>query len=80
MVSPDKKGNLYSQAGRRTVTKVITVVFWTNTLEERALDGFAPDFHARFREITLRAAARVKTLFCPGILPDAAPFAPGLDG
>ena len=40
------------------------VVFWTNTLEERARGWLTPSFHATFRELMLHAAAR-EQLFCP---------------
>ena len=47
------------------------VVFWTNTLEERARGWLTPSFHATFRELMLHAAAR-EQLFCPAycLMPD----------
>jgi REP element-mobilizing transposase RayT len=47
------------------------VVFWTNTLEERARGWLTPAFHAAFRELMLHAAAR-EHLFCPAycLMPD----------
>ena len=47
------------------------VVFWTNTLEERARGWLTPAFHAMFRELMLHAAAR-EQLFCPAycLMPD----------
>src|SRR5438477_11820519 len=47
------------------------VVFWTNTLEERARGWLTPAFHAMFRELMLHAAAR-EDLFCPAycLMPD----------
>jgi putative transposase len=47
------------------------VVFWTNTLEERARGWLTPAFHATFRQLMLHAAAR-EHLFCPAycLMPD----------
>jgi len=47
------------------------VVFWTNTLEQRARGWLTPVFHATFGELMLHAAAREK-LFCPAycLMPD----------
>src|SRR6266478_628037 len=47
------------------------VVFWTNTLEERARGWLTPAFQATFRELMLHAAARER-LFCPAycLMPD----------
>jgi len=47
------------------------VVFWTNTLEERARGWLSLAFHARFRELMLHAAVRER-LFCPAycLMPD----------
>lgn len=47
------------------------VVFWTNTLEERARGWLTPAFHATFRELMLHTAAR-EHLFCPAycLMPD----------
>jgi len=47
------------------------VVFWTNTLEERARGWLTPGFHSRFRELLLHTAAR-EDLFCPAycLMPD----------
>src|SRR5437899_9462822 len=47
------------------------VVFWTNTLEERARGWLTKDFHSTFREIMLHAAAR-EELYCPAycLMPD----------
>jgi REP element-mobilizing transposase RayT len=47
------------------------VVFWTNTLEERARGWLTPAFHSKFRELMLHAAAR-EHLFCPAycLMPD----------
>lgn len=47
------------------------VVFWTNTLEQRARGWLTPALHARFRELMLHAAAR-EQLFCPAycLMPD----------
>ena len=47
------------------------VVFWTNTLEERARGWLTPAFHSIFRELMLHAAAR-ESLFCPAycLMPD----------
>jgi REP element-mobilizing transposase RayT len=47
------------------------VVFWTNTLEQRARGWLTPAFHATFRELMLHAAAR-EQLFCPAycLMPD----------
>jgi hypothetical protein len=39
-------------------------VFWTITLERRAIGWLDAAFHAQFRELLLHAAAR-ETLFCP---------------
>jgi hypothetical protein len=47
------------------------VVFWTNTLEERARGWLTKHFHFIFRELMLHAAAR-EELFCPAycLMPD----------
>ena len=47
------------------------VVFWTNTLENRARGWLTPGFHSVFRELMLHAAAR-ESLFCPAycLMPD----------
>ena len=47
------------------------MVFWTNTLEERARGWLTPAFHATFRELLLHAAAR-EHLYCPAycLMPD----------
>ena len=47
------------------------VIFWTNTLDERARGWLTPAFHATFRELMLHAAAR-EHLFCPAycLMPD----------
>jgi REP element-mobilizing transposase RayT len=47
------------------------VVFWTNTLEERARGWLTPVFHAAFRELLLHAAARYM-VWCPTycLMPD----------
>jgi REP element-mobilizing transposase RayT len=47
------------------------VVFWTNTLEQRACGWLTPLFHATFRELMLHAAAR-EQLLCPAycLMPD----------
>ena len=47
------------------------VVFWTNTLEERARGWLTLAFQATFRELMLHAAARER-LFCPAycLMPD----------
>jgi REP element-mobilizing transposase RayT len=47
------------------------VVFWANTLEQRARGWLTPEFDAFFREIMLHAAAR-EDLFCPTycLMPD----------
>jgi REP element-mobilizing transposase RayT len=47
------------------------VVFWTNTLEERARGWLTLAFQATFRELMLHAAAR-EQLFCPAycLMPD----------
>src|SRR6266487_1170915 len=47
------------------------VVFWTNTLEERARGWLTLAFQATFRELMLHAAARER-LFCPTycLMPD----------
>ncbi len=47
------------------------VVFWTNTLEDRARGWLTSSFHANFREVMLHAAAR-EQLFCPAycLMPD----------
>ena len=47
------------------------VVFWTNTLEERARGWLTLAFQATFRELMLHAAAR-EWLFCPAycLMPD----------
>ena len=47
------------------------VVFWTNTLEERARGWLTPTFHAAFRELMLHAAARY-SVWCPAycLMPD----------
>ena len=47
------------------------VVFWTNTLEERARGWLIKEFHSIFRELMLHAAAR-ENLFCPAycLMPD----------
>lgn len=65
----DRKGNLprlerYHYQGH-------AVVFWTNTLEDRARGWLTPAFHAVFREVMLHVAARER-LFCPAycLMPD----------
>jgi REP element-mobilizing transposase RayT len=47
------------------------VVFWTNTLEERARGRLTKDFYFTFRELMLHIAAR-EALFCPAycLMPD----------
>ncbi len=47
------------------------MIFWTNTLEERARGWLTPAFHATFRELLLHTAAR-EDLFCPAycLMPD----------
>src|SRR5882724_10164735 len=47
------------------------VVFWTNTLEERARGWLTPAFQATFRELMLHAAVR-EQLCCPAycLMPD----------
>jgi REP element-mobilizing transposase RayT len=47
------------------------VVFWTNTLEERARGWLTLAFHAVFRELLLHAAARY-SVWCPAycLMPD----------
>ncbi|MBI3851123.1 MAG: hypothetical protein HY298_12735 [Verrucomicrobia bacterium] len=47
------------------------VIFWTNTLEERARGWLTASFHATFREVMLHTAAR-EYLFCPAycLMPD----------
>ena len=47
------------------------VVFWTNTLEQRARGWLTPTFQATFRELMLHAAARER-LYCPAycLMPD----------
>ena len=47
------------------------VVFWTNTLEERARGWLTPEFHCHFRELLLHCAAR-EHLLCPTycLMPD----------
>ena len=48
-----------------------TIVFWTNTLEDRARGWLTPGFHGFFRELMLHTAAR-EHLFCPAycLMPD----------
>jgi putative transposase len=47
------------------------VVFWTNTLEERARGWLTPSFHSSFREGLFHAAARY-SVWCPAysLMPD----------
>ncbi|GDY19838.1 hypothetical protein LBMAG56_11830 [Verrucomicrobiota bacterium] len=47
------------------------VVFWTNTLEERARGWLTQEFHRVFRELVLHAAARY-AVWCPAycLMPD----------
>jgi len=68
-MSLERKGKL-PRLGR-TYYQGHAVVFWTNTLEERASGWLTPAFHATFREIMLHAAAR-EHLFCPAycLMPD----------
>ncbi len=47
------------------------VVFWTHTLEQRAVGWLSDAFHGRFREVMLHACARYQ-LACPvyALMPD----------
>ena len=67
-VSPSEKGNLPRLDKKRYQGHA--VVFWTNTLEERARGWLSPRLHCAFRELMLHAAAR--DLFCPAycLMPD----------
>ena len=76
-VLPPEKGNLPRL--EKHFYQRHAVVFWTNTLEERARGWLTKDFHSTFREIMLHVAAR-EELYCPGLLPDAGPSASYLDG
>ena len=68
-MSPPEKGNL------PRLDKIFyqshAVVFWTNTLEERARGWLTKDFHRTFRELMLHVAAR-EELLCPAycLMPD----------
>ena len=59
------------------------VVFWTNTLEERARGWLTPPFHATIsRQLSRSTPALRRPLFrlVSILLPNARPSAPGLDG
>lgn len=68
-MTPPRKGKLPRLEKQRYQGHA--VVFWTNTLEERARGWLTPAFHATFRELMLHAAAR-EQLFCPAycLMPD----------
>ena len=66
---PSEKGNLPRL--EKHFYQGHAVVFWTNTLEQRARGWLTKEFHAVFRELMLHAAAR-EELFCPAycLMPD----------
>lgn len=68
-MSFDRKGNLPRL--ERHHYQGHAVVFWTNTLEDRARGWLTPAFHAIFREMMFHAAVR-EYLFCPAycLMPD----------
>src|SRR5207245_11256343 len=68
-MTPPHKGKL-PRLGRHQYQDR-AVVFWTNTLEERARGWLTPAFQATFRELMLHAAVR-EQLFCPAycFMPD----------
>jgi putative transposase len=68
-MKPPEKGNLARL--EKQLYQGHAVVFWTNTLEERARGWLSPSFHCSFRELMLHAAAR-EDLFCPAycLMPD----------
>jgi len=68
-MQPPEKGNLPRL--EKHCYRGHAVVFWTNTLEERARGWLTRDFHFTFRELMLHAAAR-EDLFCPAycLMPD----------
>jgi REP element-mobilizing transposase RayT len=68
-MEPPKKGKLPRLP--KSFYQGHAVVFWTNTLEERARGWLTKEFHSTFRELMLHAAAR-EDLFCPAycLMPD----------
>jgi REP element-mobilizing transposase RayT len=68
-MTPAEKGNLPRL--ERHFYQGHAVVFWTNTLEERARGWLTKDFHSAFRELMFHAAAR-EELYCPAycLMPD----------
>ena len=68
-MTPPEKGNLPRL--EKHFYQGHAVIFWTNTIEERARGWLTPLFHSTFREIMLHAAAR-EDLFCPAycLMPD----------
>ena len=68
-MTPPEKGNLPRL--EKDVYQGHAVVFWTNTVEERARVWLTKEFHSSFRELLIHAAAR-EELFCPAycLMPD----------